>query len=391
MFILLLCLSGFLLCLIYERITLDRCLKRIPLRIAVTGTRGKSSVARILASVLTESGKKVLTKTTGSQATILLPGGDEIELRRWGSPSILEQIRAVRMASRHGADCLVAEIMSIHPENHRIEAQRILRPHLIAVTNVRLDHTEAMGDTKEEIASVLSLDVAPRASVFVPEGAPHCAFEDAAARAGGAVVKVPLGISSVICEDAPELRKKEFQENLDLAYSVASHLNIGRADIVRGILNARHDIGRLKVWRSRSRKGAHSYYLVNAFAANDPESTFETLSRVLESLPGSVDRVFGLLNLRPDRLPRTLQWIEALQSGGLSRFDKLFVTGSHCALVKKRLPGTQVLKDGLPEAMMAPITAGIPQDGVVFGFGNIKNAGARLVAYWDRIGEIYGI
>ncbi|MBC6948955.1 poly-gamma-glutamate synthase PgsB, partial [candidate division KSB1 bacterium] len=55
----------FLLYLIYERISLNRHRNAIPLRISMTGTRGKSSVVRMLASVLREDGKKVIAKTTG--------------------------------------------------------------------------------------------------------------------------------------------------------------------------------------------------------------------------------------------------------------------------------------------------------------------------------------
>ena len=52
--------------LVLERIRLDRYRSAIPLTIAVTGTRGKTSVTRMLASVLRESGRRVLAKTTGS-------------------------------------------------------------------------------------------------------------------------------------------------------------------------------------------------------------------------------------------------------------------------------------------------------------------------------------
>ncbi len=114
----LLCLISFFLFLLWERIVLHRAQRRIPLRIAVTGTRGKSSVVRLLASVLKQSGRTVIAKTTGSQAVILLPDGEQIELDRSVPPSILEQKQLIHRAARLKADCLVSEVMSLRPENH---------------------------------------------------------------------------------------------------------------------------------------------------------------------------------------------------------------------------------------------------------------------------------
>ncbi|HYK90189.1 MAG TPA: poly-gamma-glutamate synthase PgsB [Acidobacteriota bacterium] len=391
LFILLFCLASFVLFLTYERITLTCRLNRIPLRIAVTGSRGKSTVARMLASILSEDGKKVLAKTTGSQAMLLLPDGSVLELHRRGNPSILEQTRVVKVAARHHADCLVAEIMSIHPENHYIEAQRILKPNIVAVTNVRLDHTEAMGDREEDIASVLSLDIPPHSAVFIPEQAPQLPFSQAAGRTWSTLLTVKPGAAAPILEMAPHVAGREFRDNLDLVYSIARHLNVSERIILNGILKARFDIGKLKVWRARSGDNHHSYYMVNAFAANDPESTVRVLSKVLELLPAASDKVIGILNLRADRLQRTLQWIEILKHGTRSRFSRLYVIGGHCGLVRRRLPDVEILRGGSAERLTAHITSGIPDGAVVFGFGNIKGAGMLLASHWSKIGEDYGI
>src|SRR5512136_1824290 len=102
------CLVVFVLYLVHDRRMLDRRRASIPLRIAVTGTRGKSSVTRMIASTLRENGMRVIAKTTGSQARIALPDASEIEVRRRGIPSIVEQESLVRQAARLKADCLVA-------------------------------------------------------------------------------------------------------------------------------------------------------------------------------------------------------------------------------------------------------------------------------------------
>ena len=122
----------FLLYLLWERVALDRARGRISIRIAVTGTRGKSGVVRLLASILREDGRRVVAKTTGSEAIVLMPDGSQIQLDRSTGPSILEQKQLIHRAARARADCLVAEVMSIRAENHFVESRhcsiRILSP-----------------------------------------------------------------------------------------------------------------------------------------------------------------------------------------------------------------------------------------------------------------------
>jgi len=206
----------FLVYLFIERFLLDRRLESVALRIAVTGTRGKSSVVRLLASILGADGRTVLAKTTGSEARYLMPDGNEVEVPRRGAASIIEQKKLIKKAADLGADCVVAEIMSIHPENHRIESHRLLRPQIVVLTNVRLDHTDAMGGTEDEIASVLSLGFTPGATVFVPEKENRQGFVAAAEELHGELIEV-TGRSA---------GSADFPENLDLAWAVGRHLGI---------------------------------------------------------------------------------------------------------------------------------------------------------------------
>jgi poly-gamma-glutamate synthase PgsB/CapB len=385
------CLILFLCYLICERIALNRALRRIPLRIAVTGTRGKSTVTRMLASILKEDGRRVVAKTTGSQAMILLPDGGQLELDRSVTPSILEQAHLVRKAARLRADCLVAEVMSIHPENHFVESRHILKPNLVAITNVRRDHTETMGETEDEIASVLSLDICAQSTAFVPEREDRESFRAEALRCNAALTRIASGASAWLRLDAPDLDRLEFTDTLDLVCAVANHLGISREKIIAGIRNAHHDIGRLRVWRYHPGSSTQTCYLVNAFAANDPESTFKVLARVTETVPAAAGGIIGILNLRADRLPRTVQWMAALKNGGLNRFNRLFVTGDHAGIVRRRVPGVRVLKGGLPQEMMRVVCSEAPDHSVIFGFGNIKGSGRRLVDHWGEIGEQHGI
>ncbi|HEX2694365.1 MAG TPA: Mur ligase family protein, partial [Acidobacteriota bacterium] len=158
--------AAFLLFLAVERLVLDARLKRIPVRVGVTGTRGKSSVTRLVAGALRESGTRVLAKTTGSRAVLILPDGSEREIKRRGLPTVLEQKRVVRLAARLGARALVTEMMSVREECLSVESRLLIRPNVLVVTNVRLDHVDLMGETRDEIAAGLA-SAFPRNGIVV--------------------------------------------------------------------------------------------------------------------------------------------------------------------------------------------------------------------------------
>ncbi len=184
------CFALLCLRLYLERNSVRRNAARIPVRIAITGTRGKSTVTRMIAAALKEAGFSVLAKTTGSKAVIIRPDGREDEIVRRGLPSILEQKGILKEAAGLGVRAVVVEMMSIRPECLAVESGRVLRPHWLVITNARLDHREEMGWTKQEIARSLASAIRPGMTVLLPEDERHPEFERAAERAGATIVLV---------------------------------------------------------------------------------------------------------------------------------------------------------------------------------------------------------
>jgi poly-gamma-glutamate synthase PgsB/CapB len=275
--------------------------------------------------------------------------------------------------------------MSLQPENHLAESRQILQPTHVAITNARLDHTEVMGETVEEIASVLALDVTRGSAVYIPQMSLPAPIAEAAHRRGAKLFPVPAG-QGVRFYGAPG-QGSEFTENIDLVCAIALSMNIDDGTIQRGLEQTRHDIGRLGIWQTGIE--SRTVFFVNAFAANDPESTFAVLSKVRAQVPGNLE-VTGILNLRQDRGARTLQWIGALKERG-DAFHRLFVTGGHSAVLARTIPAARILKRGTPLKMTEEIVSGLAGSAIVFGFGNIKGPGLELSKYWSRLGTPNGI
>ena len=380
--------------LLGERLLLAQRARKIPLRICVTGSRGKSSVVRLVAASLREEGYKVMAKTTGTLPILLLPDGQEREIKRRGNPSILEGKKVLKIAAKNRVKALVAELMSIQPEYSFAESVQIIKPNILVITNVRLDHLAQMGSTKIEIARSLAASIPPHCTVFVLQEEFLPSFQDAAEKMKSEIVIVRQDSYGEFLNFQKKLFPYEFEENLRLALAVSDFLGV-KAELAReAISKAQPDFGRHKIWRAKAGVPPRDLYLISAFAANDPLSTSKILSRIEERIPLRRKRVIGLLNLRQDRGDRTLQWAEALKEEHFKLFDRWVFIGGHAYALKERMDSTEkkrisIIKEKSPQKILSRLTGMEKGEIVIVGMGNMAGAGRELVKYWERIGKPY--
>jgi poly-gamma-glutamate synthase PgsB/CapB len=382
-----------------ERARLASALARIPRRVAVTGTRGKSSVTRLIAAGLRSGGLRAWGKVTGSAPVFIGPDGAESRIKRRGSATILEQSRLLREAAKGGAEAIVFEAMSVHPETQRVEGSRILKPTLLVLTNARLDHLAGAVATRGDVASMLLLSATPGCRVLVPEEEILPEIREACVRMGAELVPVPAPSSptakSTVTASAMPMASfeeglgyPEFEVNLRLALAACGELGIGREAALMGMRACRPDVGSFRASRFELEPG-RSVIAASAFAANDPESTMSVLRAAESSLEPSGRRVW-LLNVRKDRGERTLQWVEEL--GGLAAkgelpFDELLVIGdgAHGRAAATLLRRRGIAAEYVSGSNASAITARAARGGesvFIFGMGNIAGIGRGLADYW---------
>jgi poly-gamma-glutamate synthase PgsB/CapB len=359
-----------------------RRLSRIPHRIHVNGTRGKSGVTRLIAAGLRAGGLRVVAKTTGAAPRVLLPDGSEEDPRHGRRPSLREYSGVVRVGARLGADALVVECMALRPE-YQAAADRLLRSTIGVLTSAGLDHLGVIGSTPEEITAVLGSTIPTRGTLVTPSPVPTL-WSSRAASLGTEVRAVPPAAGHTL-----PVRYVEWPVNVALALEVCAVIGVDRDAALAGMRAVLPDRGALRVWQMPHAGG--TVWLVGSFAANDPGSTRRTIERVRSHLPAP-GRVVGLLNTRIDRGERTLQWCEALLRGHL-RLDALVLTGGHApaALRLLRRRGWKVASVAAPgrgpDALMAAALAYAGDGGLIVGMGNIGGAGAALLDAWQRMGE----
>ena len=340
----------------------------------VNGIRGKSSVSRLIDAGLRAGGLRVFTKTTGTCPAIIGVDGVEKPLFRRGRPSIKEQLHVLRLAAGQNADVLVVECMAVLPEYQKTSEEGMLRADVGVITNVRLDHTEEMGETLDEIAEALSQTIPEGGTLFTADAAYRDFFAGKAREKGTSVV-----LSDVLSGDSdPSVDRIDFAENVVLALSVCEHLGVERGKALAGMRQHRRDPGAFTVETMAGRGGSRIVFL-NALAANDPLSSERILDRAEhEGLLSSGTKLL-LVNNRHDRPARLRQFIDFAVKHE-RRFDRIITAGAcrpamRRALVKRGVaPGRIVSLGDISEL------ARLEGDSVVFAVGNIVGSG--------RVGEV---
>jgi poly-gamma-glutamate synthase PgsB/CapB len=339
---------------------------------------------------------RVLAKTTGSKPCVIFPDGSEMEIKRRGNPTILEGKKIVRTVAGAGVHAAVLEMMSIRPEFLRTEAIQMMKPHILVITNARVDHVDEMGNTKEKIAGCYASAIPKNGIAILPEEEFHPVYRLKADKAKARLILVPQGLPGENGYPGEIFPGSGFVQNFRLALAVADLLGKDKQRAFRAAMRATPDFGGLKAWRANGDSLPRGWLFISAFAANDPESTRDVLAKLEDRDFFRGRKRIGLLNLRKDRGGRTMQWFHALQEGGADVFDRLVFVGEHALALKDKLKGRikpeiTAYKGKNPEALITNIAALEKKEAVIFGMGNMGGMGSSLVDFWERTGIRYDL
>jgi gamma-polyglutamate synthase len=286
-------MSGLALAAIRHR----RHLASLPIRIHVAGTRGKTSVTRLIWGGLRGGGIKAVAKTTGTVPVLLRPDGTESVWPRRGPANIAEQWRFVRTAVALDARAIVLECMAIQPEFLWASERYAARATITVITNLRPDHGEAIPTELSSMAAALSLTV-PQGGVLVLSKEAATEPVLAAARARNTRVEI-------VDSDA----RSPDDINRLLALAVCREVGVPDDQAEHGMADAGSDIGALQI-NELELEGCR-LRLISAFACNDTVS-LQMLWKQLHD--PSIDRVLVIMNARSDRPQRTIAFLQMLRS-----------------------------------------------------------------------------
>ncbi len=331
----------------------------------VNGIRGKSSVSRLIEAGLRAGGFKVFCKTTGTVPMTIDPKGVERPVIRRGKSNIKEQLSIMRMAAEDNADILVIECMAVDPVLQAVCQHKMLKADIGVITNVRLDHTEEMGNTLDEICRSLCNTI-PQSGIVFTADTVH--FSDIEKRANTLASKAVL-----VSADSYPAQDIDFPENVALALAVCEHLGVDCAAALAGMSKYKRDPYALSLFTLEG--GA---LFINGLSINDPDSSYRVWSMLSERYRLSEKRLILLINNRPDRGYRTEHML--LLAKRLAPHE-VWLLGASQGVVSRELsalPNKPVIRR-FKKARELPLDS---PDGktVIFAAGNIAGQGHPLMA-----------
>ena len=366
-----------------EKIRHERRLNRIPIRIHVNGTRGKSNVTRLIAAALRRSGIRTLGKTTGTIPRLILPDGSEKTIRRWAPPNILEQIKTVAIADKMKAEALVIECMALDPVLQFVSKKNMIRSTVGVITNVRPDHFEVMGDSLDDIAEALSATIPDQGTLITGDSRYAPFFTTVASEMGSRVILADAAEAEAA--DCPQGRFL-FPENAAIARSVVSL--IGRDPAAVSACLDEGLILRESAGVSRACLEGRQVHFVDAFSANDVVSTRMIQEKAVTRFSCPRPRI-ALFNNRADRPLRLRSFALSLLDDPF--YDYIAVIGECRRLarrfIRRKTPEEKifVLKGTTPAEILRELIAKIPGGELtIVGVGNEKGPGRLLTDYFGE-------
>ncbi|MDK2372717.1 MAG: Mur ligase family protein [Candidatus Korarchaeota archaeon] len=272
-------------------------------RISVQGTRGKTSLSISLHSEVVYREKTSFCKVTGT-LPLLCIGKDVKILRRRGSTRLYENLLNVPHS-----DYCVLENQGVSPYTMRVFNDLFVKPQIVAVTNVRLDHVEEMGRTREKIARSIASSFGEAEIVFSGEMNDH--LNDIMSRKAKKLVRVRPAHPHLPGAEIPALLNE-----------ILEFLGLGSANIDAYLEAIRKKLR----WRE-----INGIVYFNASKVNDPDSA-TLLVRWLGERP------FIFIQLRRDRPGRTWAFLKMMRERWVD-YSKVAVAGEWSYEFSKRVGG----------------------------------------------------
>ena len=322
-------------------------------RLLVTGSRGKSSVVRLLYAAMHSEGLQTFARITGVVPRELGPQGTRVISRSAGAH--VEEMRWWLAQLPGSAQAIVLENSAITADFHDL-AGHWLRPDITVLTNTFPDHQELWGPTTACAAEVLTQGIPKQALVVLP----------AALQSDDYLLELlrHRGCQPVFAEPANTAAEGYQATNLGLALSVIEKLGIARENTLKAMLDLPRDRYDFHV---ANYAGAE---VAMAFSANDIAST-RALFKSLRWTPGETRLIYNHRADRPGRFRSFVDWLN------LSAWREVLIIGDKPRI---RIKSARYPAIDNQQGLMRLFRPGDR----IFGCGNISGLPLSLASALDR-------
>lgn len=296
-------------------------LQRIPLRVSITGIRGKSSLVRLTQDALLDRGFSVYAKETGSQPVSYKDGTPHPIERDQRKRAVLEE--TIWEVKRYWpVDALVLENQAITPYTMRVFNEQYAQAQYVLLTNIRRDHQADLGRSPRRMAQNFAKSI-PEGSVLI-SGEPKAELQrvmakEARSRGAQFIDASPHG------DYVPGLESMSVLAAF-LEHAVQMPLTNGE----RLRLHHRR-VSRLR-WEPSSLPEVTWFH---AAEANDVDSTWEIVQHLVRQDPRPINFVAYFRKDRTDRTQSFVGFLEDAFDRGIAR--RAYISGHGATTVARRL------------------------------------------------------
>ncbi len=353
--------------LLMENYKNELCRKKLKHIVHVNGIRGKSSVTRLIHSGLYGSGLKVFAKTTGTLPMTINTLNNEELIYRKGRANIKEQINIMRQSVENDAEILSIECMAVQPRLQYISQHKILKADIGVITNIRLDHTEEMGPTLDEICESISNTIPKKGILITSEVKYFDKLKKKCDELDTEIIKAePKDIYSEI----------NFKDNVACALEVCKLMGIEEKIAFESMKNFIRDPYDLRLYKMKNNS-----IFINGLSINDPDSSEIVYRELNKKYNWQNKELVLLINNRPDRGYRANHMVDLTR-----RLDpeEVIIMGSFTNILNKKLKD---FKTRIVDDVMNLDLDRYNEEHVIFAVGNIANSGDKILEMVRREGE----
>ena len=322
-------------------------------RVLVTGSRGKSSIVRLLHAGMHAAGLQAFARLTGVVPRELGPDGERSISRSAGAH--VEEMRWWLKRVLASAQGIVLENSAISAE-FQVLAGRWLQPDVTVLTNTLPDHQELWGPTAISAAEVLTAGIPNKGQVILPVGL----------RSDNYLLEL-LGrrhCQLLFSEPAIGVEEGYRAVNMGLALTTLVHLGFEAETVLAAMRQLQPDRYDFQVVNCAGAEVAL------AFAANDIIST-QALFKSLNWSPDETSLIYNHRADRPGRLTSFKKWLSR------SYWRDVMIIGDK---PRRKFASVHYMNIKNVEGLMKLFQPGKQ----VFGCGNIAGLPLSLTATLDR-------
>lgn len=363
---------------VYEYIKHQKNVYAIPNRVHINGTRGKSSVTRLIGAGLREGNLQAIIKVTGTFPRLILADGSEAHIRRKEGANIIEQLDIIKYCKTNKAEVMIIECMALQPLYQKITEEQMIHATIGVITNIRLDHLDVMGPGIKGVGEALSNTIPKNGILFTSEDKHHKYLEQKCKQKNA---KFHRSLAETVSKkDMQGFTYIEHKDNVALALDICKYLGVERTVALAGMKKMLPDEGVLV--RNTILRNAKRVNFYNAFAANDPESSLMIWNSIIENIDNKEQKVI-LLTIRKDRQSRAMQLIKLIASK--LEFDRVVLIGEATNLIEDKALSLGITKEKIsnenwsnPKEVYEGLLNLSKEKTSIVGIGNMGAMGAEV-------------